>query len=624
MNKLYILILTLFSFYLGKSQQTDFSYQLNTFSIEKKGVTNPRTIDEDWNINVQNLEMPIPGSKNSRGQLLLTKEYLKNKYPRTVEFEATPSQRANDPVLGSMFEGNLMSGSVPNDNDIAISDEGFIVSVINSNIFMYDSEADTLMRIVSLGAFTLPLNITNSKFDPKVVYDPMAKKFVLVFLNGSTFGTSKVVICFSTSSNPMDPWNLYALSGNPLNNSTWSDYPVIGISNQDLFIGINTFTNGSVNNTGFIESCFWQVGLGEGYAGGTLLTAYYSNILGLANDTLFNITPIPMGAENTNLDMYLLSNKNVSAISDSLYILKVSGPLSMGTPTLTVTLIRSDREYVLPVDAEQPNGHFFDTGDARIFGGFRVGDQIQYVHTTLDTTTGLTAIYHGFIDDIDGSPVLTANKIVDLNHYLGYPNIAWAGTMAGEAKALITFSYSSALDPGGFAVIHFENDSTYSNIINLKSGNSYVNVIAGTGERWGDYGGIQRKYNDPCKVWAAGHFGKSVSTNGTWIAEISTDPTCPVNPVASINENEFNNQSQLYPNPSTSLFTFQFNNQQEQILIFELIDMNGRVIDVLLDDRIKKGENRFQFSTEYLTQGIYFLRVRSDSYVLLTEKVIKL
>lgn len=604
------------------AQQLPLEYKINQFSIEKSAVVDPMSIDEDWKISVQNIEMPIPGGTSSREQLLLKKEYLRAKYPRKVEFQSTNTIRATDPLLGSMFEGNIMTNAVPNDNDIAISDEGFIVSVMNSNIFMYDSEADTLMQTISLGGFTLPLNITNSKFDPKIIYDPMAKKFILIFLNGSSFGTSRVVICFSTTSNPTDPWNLYKLNGNPINNSTWSDYPVVGISNQDLFIGVNTYTNGSMNNTGFVEACFWQVGLGEGYAGDTLVTAYYSNILGLT-DTLFNITPIPMGAENLNLDMYLLSNKNVSAVSDSLYILHVSGPLSMGTPTLSVTLVRSNMEYVLPVEAEQPGGHFFDNGDCRIFGGFRVGDNIQYVHTTLDTTTGLTGIYHGFIENISGTPSLTAKKIVDPNHYIGYPNIAWVGTNNNEAKAIITYDYVSALDPGGFAAIHFENDSTYSNFTNLKSGNSFVNVITGTGERWGDYSGIQRKYNDPCKVWAAGHFAKSTSTNGTWIAEISTDITCPTNPVTGIEELNTTFSNSVYPNPMENMFNLTFSIEESKELSFELYDLSGKLIYVLLNDRIKKGKNTIQFSTDHLVSGIYFLKVSAAGEVLFTEKLVK-
>lgn len=610
---------------LSAQQNIPVQYQSSRFSIEKSVTVDPMDISEDWKVHLQNMEMPKPGTSSYRGQLLSNKNYYRNKYPRTVNFNTTTQRavRASDPVTGTMMEGNQMGNGVPNDNDMAISDEGFIVSVINSTIMMYDTQADTLMKNISLGAFTLPLNIQQSKFDPKIIYDPMMKRFILVFLNGSTYSTSKVIICFSTTSNPTDPWNMYKLTGNPLNNDTWSDYPVVGISNMDLFIGVNTFTNGSTNNSGFTEGCFWQIGLAEGYNGDSLQTAYYHDILA-PNDTLFNITPIPSGAENLNLDMFLLSNKNVSATSDSVYLLHISNPLAFGTPTLTATSLQSDKSWFVPVDAEQPNGNFFDTGDSRILGGFQVGDQIQYVHCTTDTTTGLTGIYHGMIYDLYTNPVLKGRVFLDSSHYIGYPNIAWTAVDTNDCRSIITFDYVSSTDPGGFAAIMFDSDSSYSNIINLKSGNSYVDVISGTDERWGDYSGIQRKYNEPCKIWAAGHYGKSSSSNGTWIAEVASESICATNPFAAVDENKNNAQNiNVYPNPASDLFTTEFSVTETQEMTFEIYDLNGKLVFTLLNDKVKKGNNRFQFSVQYLTPGIYFLKANNKAGIVFTRKIIR-
>lgn len=611
-------ILSLFTAF-SQAQNTNTSPA--SFRVEKSAVIHPREIREDRQIHLQNLEMPGPGSTGYRSRLMAFKQAQQAKYP--VRYGSANTQRGGmqEPVVGMMMEGNLMDNGVPNDNDIAISDEGFIVSVINSNILMYDSEADTLMRSVSLGAFTLPLNIQQSKFDPKIVYDAVADRFILVFLNGSSYQSSKVIVCFSTSSNPMDPWNLYKLSGNPLQNNTWSDYPVIGISQHDLFIGVNTFYNGSQNNSGFLEGCLWQIALTDGYHGDTLRTAYYHDITA-PGDTLFNITPIHRGAENLNADMFFLSNKNLSPNADSIYLLHIDSPIINGNPQLTYTLIQSQNSYGIPPTAQQPGGHFFDTNDSRILGGFIVGDRIQFVQCTMDTTTGLSAIYHGFVYDVYGSPYAKANLVADPSRFLGYPNIAWVGMDNSEAQAIISFNYVSSTEPGGTGTILFRNDSTYSNFTTLKTGNSFVNVISGTDERWGDYSGIQRRYNEPCRVWAAGTFAKSTNSNGTWIAEIGASDTCAVNPISGINPLSKKSTISTWPNPAAEQFTMEFELEESTEISVILSDLNGKQVEILLSDVAKKGKNRFSFSTSWLSNGIYVLHIRSKNGIVGSQRIV--
>jgi hypothetical protein len=528
---------------------------------------------------------------------------------------------ATELFVGQMLEGNLMTSGVPNDNDIAISDEGFVVSVINSNMFMYDTEADTLMKSITLGAFIVSLNITSSKYDPKIVYDPVKDRFVLVFLTGTTYQNSRIIVAFSSTSNPVDPWNLYVIGGNPLSNNTWSDYPVIGISNMDLFIGINTFFNGSTNNSGFYESCFWQVNLADGYLGNPLSTAYYHDIAA-PNDTLFNITPIHRGAENTEGDMFLLSNKNLALGSDSVYILHIDSPLALGNPQLSLQLVRSNRAYGLPPSAQQPGGHFFDTNDSRVLGGFQVGSTIQFVQCSVDTARGLSAIYHGFIYDVYSNPFIRANLITDTTRFLGYPNIAWTSLDTNDCRAIISFNYVSATEPGGTGAVLFRSDSTYSDFITLKTGNSLVNVIAGTDERWGDYSGIQRRYNEPCRIWCAGTFAKTTSSNGTWIAEIGADSLCATNPFTAIDEIQ-DSPSRVFPNPAIDLTTIEFNIHQSAMTSIRLYDQQGKLIALLFEDKVKSGLNRIQFNMSTLPSGIYYLDIRTSAGEHYSEKIIR-
>ena len=204
---------------------------------------------------LQNLEMEM--HHPSGVHLDELKKENGNTYTRSSG-EVT-SFNADAPLLQRNFQGNSYDGSTPNDNDLAISNDGKLVSVINSSIYIYDVDADSELVHFNLGDFADTLKLPQHKFDPKVIYDPKYDRFVIVFLNGSLDSTSKIILAFSKTNDPSGDWHLYALPGNPVNNDTWSDFPVVGMSEEELFIGINTFKNGSENNSGFEEATFWQI-----------------------------------------------------------------------------------------------------------------------------------------------------------------------------------------------------------------------------------------------------------------------------------------------------------------------------------------------------------------------------
>ncbi len=68
----------------------------------------------------------------------------------------------------------IYSFGVPSDNAMAISNDGFIVSAINTNVQFYDTNKDTLIKKMSLRQFAWGLDGVNShQYDPKAIYDPV-------------------------------------------------------------------------------------------------------------------------------------------------------------------------------------------------------------------------------------------------------------------------------------------------------------------------------------------------------------------------------------------------------------------------------------------------------------------
>jgi hypothetical protein len=643
-----------------------------------------------------NVEMPLPGS--SRYAMQQIKRRSEAKYPRKAigiqswdPSGTPPAIGMNFPVASKVILPNgdtlisLIPGNTPNDNTLAVSDSGIVLTSFNSRLFAYDSNLDTAVMLLSLHAFTL--QFTNAdKYDPKVIYDPIADRFILVFLNGRESFESLIIVCFSTTNDPADPWNLYSLSGNPLNDSTWTDYPAISVTKGELFVTGNLINDVAASwQTGFSESVIWQVDKQNGYDGDSLLTStLWSNIK--YQDTMIrNIHPVQGGSWPTGANQYLLSNRNFSILCDSVFLLQVTGDQYDSNTVLDVNLGKSNVPYGMPPNGRQSHVDSMATNDARVLGAFIENGEIQYVSVTLDTSTGFAAIYHGFINDLDTDPVFTATLLVDDSLDLGYPNIAYTGTHSCSRQAIIGMDHTSPTRDPGVSALLYHSDDTYSELISLKEAEGPVNKLSGY-ERWGDYFGIQRKYNDQNTVWTAGFYGKS-NNNYTWITELSAEVELPL--TASITDvnhatsyqgtdgsltvtiaegftpyqvqwndpnqqtgltatglgrgtykvtiiddtecavsdsmtiEEAKPQSNLFPNPAVDLVTLYFELEQPGKVDVKLYDSKGALVQYLYSDKAKAGSNFFSFSVSPLDAGSYLLRITANGEDVLTHKIMK-
>lgn len=478
----------------------------------------------DWQIQVQNLEMPNP----SKGFPGVNLEELKKLQKQLLQQHKTSKPRYNkstnimSPIIEFDTAGNPFNGSVPNDNDVAVSEDNIVISVKNTNVLGFDLNNKQNIYYKSLGALFLPLQMGGTKYDPRVIYDPDFKRFIVVCLKDYTYQNSKILLAFSTTSNPNDPWHFYALPGNPLNNNTWSDYPVIGINNNELFIGINTFFNGSVNNSGFHESCLWQIDKVAGFNGDSIInTRYYFDILTERNDSIFNITPISGGMGTYGPNMYLLSNENLALQNDTFYLLEVTNSLK-NNPELTYRIIKSDTPYYLPVDADQAGNHFLQTNDSRVLGGFYENDRIFFVQNSTYPGNGKAAIYFGRISNIKNNPKINASWIYSDTMHLGFPNIAFTGINSCDNQCVISFCFSDTNVYAGYGCVFVNDLLEISPVKVIRKGDNYLNALSGNLERWGDYSGAQRLYQSPGKAFVAGCYGMSNNLYGTWMAQIAS------------------------------------------------------------------------------------------------------
>ena len=589
--------------------------------IKKEATISAGLIHNDWNPSLESIKMPGPGSDPEIAGLLLLKEKYKAERKIDPQFPYKVSGGVPAPSILDSFDGNPMGSGVPNDNDISISNDGKIVSVINSSIYMYDEEG-TLLKNISLSAFADTLGIPASKYDPRTVYDPLHDKFVICFLSGYEPGSTNIIVGFSKTNDPTGEWNLYALPGNPKDNDKWTDFPMMAFTENELFITGNLLVPDEPWQTGFSETLIWQMSLVNGYAGYDINAVYYDSIY-FDGHPIRNLCPVKGGSAPHGPDMYFLSDRNFDEANDTIFYVHVTGELGSPGTTAEIGYSIADLNYGVPPQARQYSSNTFDTNDGRVLEAFLESNQIQFVANAVNPATGYAAIYHGIISDVSGAKTIHAHIIGDDSLDFGYPDISYSGHWDGDNQSIILFDHSSPDVFAGMSAVYFNYD-TYSEIIPVKEGETYVNVLTGLYERWGDYCGSQRKYNEPGTVWVSGNYGKlvlsppfSYHNNATWIASLKSND----NPDVAVEDMHAEYSALVYPNPAVHTFHTTILLPEEGSVSIRIYDMNGNLVKDLLDAQGFPGKNVFSFNTQPLSAGNYILQFALNGEVFSTQQL---
>jgi len=600
------------------------------FAVPASTHFSPKDVKKDYLPHLQNIDSIFEGNATYQSYLkdiklqILTHNYsmihsYSSSYHRTVE------NKVDTAVVVDGYEGNPYNGSVPNDNTMAISNDGIVVSAINTSIQFYDTKLDSALKTISLKNFSDTLsNISAHQYDPKAIYDYENDRFILVYLAGTKSYESNIIVAFSQSNDPMGEWNIYSLPGNPLNDTSWTDYPAISLSHDELFITGNLLKDGGSWQTSFKQSVVWQIDKNTAYKGDTLTTKLHYDIA-YNGKNVRNIHPVRGGDSFYGPEVYLLSNQNFALESDTFYLIKIKDNLSSGHADLNLDLLVADGKYGMPPNAHQPGSKPLATNDARVLGAFYQNGQIQFVGNSLNIyfdgdTNKIAGFYHGVIKDVASSPKLHLNVYSDKNKpemEYGYPNISYCGLHDESQQSLITVDYSSKTQYPSFGSIFFEKDDTYSPLGNLYSGNTRIYILWSL-QRWGDYSASQPKYNEAGIVWASGTFGKKVGNKqayGTWVSSIRSPKKDVPKPAK-----EFS--AKAYPNPPVNeMMSVEFRLTKDEEIKIDIVSVNGQKVASLYDAQAKAGKNVFTFSTSPLENGLYLLRIYNNDKTLYTKKI---
>lgn len=586
-------------------------------------------VQPDWQVSFETLY------KKNKVDIFHTKE-LKNKKMiekiksiREHNFSNPLNKTTgNNPIIGTNFKGNELKSWTPTDNSVAVSNSGYIVSCVNYGLEFYDTAGTYLLQNQTWNSFIPDTSLKSAKYDPRVLYDNLHDKFIIVLLHGFSSSKSKLLICFSKTGNPMDGWNFYALSGNPYQESAWTDFPTIGVSNDDLFINGNRF--GDAPNYDWKGTYIYQIGLTEGYAGTSLQFGLWNQIFAPDGEEGITVYPAMDGqGKSMSEKMYFVHLRPDSG--SHVYLYEINGKLQSPSKTMTSSMY-SIPHYEACANAfqkDQTTG-FLDslsTGSAWTQNAFSLNKNIHFTYTA-ESQNGWCGIHYGRIV-LDSNKVLTSSYGV-AGTDLAYPAVASIGYDSLDQNVAIAFLRSDSSITPEAGIVSIDNDMVWSTMQTVKTGDTMVNILypptyAIQPERWGDYTGINRKYNAAIpQVWMAGAYGANTlprrASYGTWIAQIKTNDA-PLTP-ESVNSISQNTHSKIYPNPIEDVFNIEFDNQKAGNVQIELFNINGQLIKTLFEDYLNPSLCRVSFNKLMLTPGNYFVKISRENVMLSSHKIV--
>lgn len=608
-------------------------------------------------------EMPMPTGINEmlRKQVdaartaRLNQKNLENR--GIINDKATPgdaittlSQRGTDVPPGA---------GTPNDNHIAVGNDGKIVSVMNTVIRVHN-DTGKVIKAFTLENFALnpnikkdPIPTLNRTYDPRVVYDPYTDRYIVLYMHGTTDKTSFIVVGFSSSNDPTKPWYVYKVPGTPIQDSVWSDYPIVSQTKEDLFFTVNLLHNGSSWEEGFVEAVIWQLNKDDGYRGDTLNKNFFHNIK-YDGVSIWSICAIQNGPMPGGVDNYFLSVRPYAQQNDTVFVHRITNTLRSGQANYELGVFKSPIKYGFPASALVPDTAFrLRTNDARVLSGVRMGSQLHYFQNCMNFNTMQAHIMHGSIYNLtlpsgkmapfstpnktgkvgmhatapkkwnEGGASLKAHLYTNDSLDFGYPAVAAAGMEPNsesdplDPSMLVTSVFSGRKHFPGTGAFYINRYGEHSNYQILKKGQSIINYtfIKPAEQRWGDYEGIQAKFNEKGVFYLVGSWGKTNSMFA-YVARVKLKDTVYDNPIAEV---------RVFPVPTTENLQVEIQNGSVASIKGQIYSMDGKLIsakspsanqtlaipgDESFSLSLEPGTHRYALHTLGLPKGVYILRLQ--------------
>jgi hypothetical protein len=465
----------------------------------------------------------------SAAEIAALQEAAMNSGPTPGVQTATSGPGLQAPIpTGTGFDSidyTQSGGSVPPDPEMAVGRDHIIV-VVNVAVAIYNKSGTALLGPVAAGSLYSHPSCTSGLYDPNVLYDEQADRYIIAFDKGAFSASGGYCLLASQTGNPMGLWNEYFF---PLNNASgWMDYPHAGVGDTHIFMGGNIFSMGG----SFVEGRIYAFNKANLYAGNPVTAVAQG--LGSGLDT-----PQPINLHGASANTwpnwgdkhYFMAEPydgaNYTLLEWDTATLTNRGSVTIGTELSPVQAVQSGGSNIQandwrPLDFEYRNGYGWMTATNGCNPGGGTVNCILWAQIDLSPPTAALGPAGSGVYGSNGDhrifPDLAVNHCDDM--VVGYtktnssifPSVWVTGRESG--------------DPAGQLQAE----------VQLKAGEIAYQAFDSVPRRWGDYSGMTID-PDGLTFWYLGEYSKITGNpNGRWGNYIGsfTYPNCVVSLEASI------------------------------------------------------------------------------------------
>ena len=447
---------------------------------------------------------------------------------------------APSPVAAASFLGapdNL--GSIPPDTHGAVGPSHIVVAVNNQvRILRRDGSTISSVTLTNFWRAGAGISVAGRAFDPRVLYDHSADRWIIVSVSDSRAATSSVLVGVSLGGDPTGAWKLYQIDADTTD-ILWADYPSVGFDKDWIVVQANMFP--VVDGTGSFTSNVYVFGKANLYAAGAgAFTAFKRADIGGTQTPAVTFGDAPA--------FYLVSNWNSTA--GVLQIYTITGAIGAESLTRVAQAVAPESwSSAPPAGSEEfaPQlgaSRRIATNDSRIHSVVYRNGSLWCVQTvTLATATpnARTAVQwwelapggavrqRGRIDDSSAAnfyafPSIAVNKNNDV--LVGYTRFS------ASQYASAHYAFRAGTDPAG----------TLRDDTQLKAGEGPYDKDFGAGRnRWGDYSATVVDPVNDTDMWTLQEFAAAPSGTGAgsgrwgvWWGRVGLAPAPgapPANPI---------------------------------------------------------------------------------------------
>jgi hypothetical protein len=406
--------------------------------------------------------------------------------------------------IGANFTASTFgvdSNTIPPDTMGAAGVDHF-VELINGRFSVYRKTDGVRVQTSTLNQFwtNAGASPTGGTIDPRVVYDPSARRYFAVTIDDPQ-NPNNILVAVSNSVNPTAGWTGFKIDSDS-DDSNWADFPMIGHDAGSVYVSANMPTLGAApTRTSFMV--FPKHDLLAPTP--SIANAFFVQDVALASTGGTPQLAIDMDG---GFGMPILSNYNVPAGSIKRSSIDSFGSLNTAGGFISVAPANNPPTVPQPSPPPKANLH---AGDTRFSSNTVLNNGELWAVQAIQS--GANAALRWFRLNATTNAVIESGVIADPFAGLTFPSIAVNdfGDVVIGYTATGTFIFASAFAQVGKTV---GGTTTFGSPLLMKLGTAgYERLDSQNRNRWGDYSATTVDPADPAIFWTTQEYA---SANDTW------------------------------------------------------------------------------------------------------------